>query len=566
MRVAKVLRILQSCNKYGFFSLLRFRNHCLTLALLFGFSSLSEAQQFQFLSVDGSELNVPEEVVHQVSSTPDSGAQLLSTYFADQGFLSVKVNRQDDIFLINTEDLFSMNLIIFEDTTTVGVVPSSTYKKQHVEKLISDVLDSFIEDGFYFAEAEITRFEVDTTNLRVEMLAELKKGERVFINGLIAEGNRLNSDAYIHRVSGLSDSLLANEANIKQIHEKLRQSELFETVSTPKLRLIDREAYLLIEVEERRLNQFDGVLGYVPDAKGKGQVVGDVSLNLWSVFAEGNGIDFSYQRLEPEVSRLQAQIKQYWIGTLPIGLDAGFRFFQNDTTYQHREFSMGGFYRTSPQLKITAGLAFEGTTGSEGNLIEPGGNRRTASLGFDISTLDQFEVPNRGFRAAFSVGFSDKSIDVDSLNTRSQQHLRSFLAGYASLSDQSVLAARMHSFFLNGEGITDSDLIRFGGAKSLRGFAEERFAASTMVWGDLEYRFLTNRDSYLFTFIAAGRYHRPKLVTEQSNQFMQTDWLQSFGFGLNYRVRVGRLSFSYAISPKSGFGNGKVHVALSTSL
>ncbi|MBO6793264.1 MAG: hypothetical protein JJ895_05100 [Balneolaceae bacterium] len=566
MRVAKVLRILQICNKSDFFSLIQIRVLVFGFALLIGFSSQSEAQQFQFLSVDGTEFTFPDEIENQVRNKPDSGVEVLTTFLADQGFLSVKVSRQGNKFLIIPGMAFSMTLIISSGNTTIDSVTAIPYKKQKVEELIGDALDSFIEVGFYFAEAEITRFEVDTTVLLVEIQSEIVKGERVFISGLITEGNRLNSDAYINRISGLGDSLVANPASITQIQESLRRSELFETVTKPELRLVDEEAYLLVEVEERRLNQFDGVLGYVPDANGNGQVVGDVSLNLWSVFAEGNGIDFSYQRIEPEVSRLQAQIKQYWIGTLPIGLDAGIRFFQNDTTYQHREFSLGGFYRASSQLKLTSGLSFEGTTGSKANLIEPGGNRRTVSLGFDISTLDQFEVPTRGFRAVLSVGFSDKSIEIDSLNNSSQQHLRSYLAGFTSLSDQSVLAARLHSFFLNGDGITDSDLFRFGGAKSLRGFAEEQFAASTMVWGDLEYRFLTNRDSYLFTFVAVGRYHRPKLVTEQTNQFVQTDWLHAFGFGLNYRVRVGRLSFSYAISPISGFGNGKVHVALSTRL
>ncbi len=566
MRVTKVLRILQICNKSDFFSLIQFRLLALFFVMLIGFSSQSEAQQFQFLLADGTDILIPKSIENHVRSEPDSGVEVLAAYFADQGFLSVKVSRQGDSFLIDHGKAYLMRLVISEGGLTIDSVSTVPYQKQKVEELIGAALDSLIEDGFYFAEAEIIHFEVDTTVLLVEIQTKIVKGERVFINGLITEGNRLNSEEYINRISGLGDSLVASPTNINQIEESIRQSELFETINKPVLRLIDEEAYLLVEVEERRLNQFDGVLGYVPDANGNGQVVGDVSLNLWSVLAEGNGIDFSYQRIEPEVSRLQAQIKQYWIGTLPIGLDAGIRFFQNDTTYQHREFSMGGFYRTSSQLKLTAGLSFEGTTGSQGNIIEPGGNRRTASLGFDISTLDQFEVPTRGFRAVLSVGFSDKSIDIDSFKSSSQQHLRGYLAGFTSVSDQSVLTARLQSFFLNGDGITDSDLFRFGGAKSLRGFAEEQFAASTMVWGDLEYRFLTNPDSYLFTFVAAGRYHRPKLVTEQANQFVQTDWLQSFGFGLNYRVKVGRLSFSYAISPKSGFGNGKVHVALSTRL
>lgn len=516
--------------------------------------------------MDGDTLSVPASVVERIANQPATAQNILTTYFADQGFLSVNIKKIGNIFYVDTDEPFEANLMIREGVKVIADISKIRYTKQSIEDLIESTLDTYLQDGYYFAEATIANFNIDTLKNNVAIEVDLKPGEQVFLQGLYVNRNRLNSDQYLSNISGVSSSSITTNTTLQRIRERLLQSELFEDVSFPQVQLVDNEYYAVVDVRELQLNQFDGVLGYVPDANGNGQIVGDVKLNLWSVFAEGNGIDLIYRRIEPEVSRLNAKVKQYWIGSLPVGLEAGIRLFQNDTTYQHREFKLGGFYQTSPQLKMISGISVEGTTGSTGNMIEPGGNRRTATLGFELSTLNRLEVPTSGIKASVIFGVSEKSVEIDSIRSFSQQNLTAQIAGFISLSEQSVLAIRSESFLLNGSTFTDSDLFRFGGATSLRGFSEEQFTASLLSWADVEYRFMTNLDSYLFSFVAAGRYHRPKLLTESTHQFKQSEWLQSFGFGLSYKVRVGRLSFSYAISPQSGFDNGKVHVALTTRL
>ncbi len=132
--------------------------------------------------------------------------------------------------------------------------------------------------------------------------------------------------------------------------------------------------------------------------------------------------------------------------------------------------------------------------------------------------------------------------------------------------EKSVIATSLNGFLLESEKVTTNDLIRFGGANSFRGYAEEQFRAGTMFWGDLEYRFLLNRSSFLFAFGAAGGYHRPKLLTETTSDFRTTDYLYSTGFGLSYQTQIGRLKFTYAISPEESIANGKVHFGIRTEL
>ena len=137
---------------------------------------------------------------------------------------------------------------------------------------------------------------------------------------------------------------------------------------------------------------------------------------------------------------------------------------------------------------------------------------------------------------------------------------------YFPIFDKSVIAFSSQGYFVTSNDFTDSDLIRFGGANSFRGYSEEQFRASQLIWGDIEYRFLVNRSSYLFGFGAVGAFNRPKLLTEDDDSFQISDWLISTGFGISYRIKIGRLKFTYAISPNESIGNGKVHVGIVTRL
>jgi len=120
--------------------------------------------------------------------------------------------------------------------------------------------------------------------------------------------------------------------------------------------------------------------------------------------------------------------------------------------------------------------------------------------------------------------------------------------------------------FLESPHFLITDLFRFGGAESLRGFREDQFRGSQVVWADLEARYLIDRNSYLFLFGAYGFYERPQLINEETDQFTISDTLTSLGFGLAFQSPLGIIKFSYAISPDEDLGNGKVHVGITAGL
>ena len=535
---------------------------CFTIAIvLFTPAAIAQVVVLE----DGKQVQLPDSV--------DNSKEQILKHYASNGFLSAQVEKNSSgIYQVSRGCSFSIERISIEpldwDDSVYQSVFSGAYTASNIEDEIERLLLGFRSEGYLHTKAEIKDLYVNAKACNVTVLIGIERGELIYSSGVFFSGAKSNSQEYLARVSRYRDSLVISETNMRRMQAELLGSELFNQVSEGEV-FTENSSYIIVfAVEERSLNRFDGIVGYAPDASGEGQIVGDVEVSLWNVITEGNAFGVQYERLRPETSRLQLEASQNWIGGVPLGIGMDFGIFQNDTTYQTRNIGLNAFYWLSTGFKITGGISSLVSSSSfdSGIEVEPDGKKQTVNLGFSYSNVDHFDFPTSGFRLMVDLGFANKDIETDSALAFSQQQIEGKLEKYFYISRRGVLATSMEGFFVTGDRYTESDLIRFGGANSFRGYAEEQFFASQLLWGNVEYRYLINPGSYLFGFGAVGGYYRPQLVNEQTNIFRQKDMLYSTGFGISYKTRIGRLTFTYALSPAEELANGKVHFGLITRL
>ncbi|WP_020403066.1 BamA/TamA family outer membrane protein [Gracilimonas tropica] len=552
--------------------------HSKLCGLLFGVmffaSGFLQAQETGFhVYENDSKIALPDSVQLKLSAQSDPPRVILLQWLFADGYLNASIDsiRQNRAY-INRNCAFDLQEIQWrysgERDTTITQNIGIRFTQQQLQRQIESRLYVLAVEGFPFARAEILRFNPQYEECSVSVYVNIETGEKAMATDIYFSGAKANDRRYLKKVSRFQTGELITPNYLRFLRSNLNAAELFNFVGEGQILLREGEPVIVFEVQERSLNQFDGLLGYVPDAAGNGQIVGDVELSLWNVLTQGNGINFHYQRLRPETSELEVGVSQDWIGEIPVGVSAGFQFYQNDTTYQSRDFELGGYYRISGGFKLTGGIGFQAST-SGGNvpvIVEPDGRKRTARLGFEYTNLNRFDVPTSGNQLSVSYGIANKNLQEDSTGSFIQNTLHLEARQYIPIFDQSVIALSMQGFLLEADRVTINDLIRFGGANSFRGYAEEQFRAGQLLWGDVEYQFLLDRQSYLFVFGAVGRYHRPKLLTEINNQFQTTNTLTSTGFGLSYQTRIGRLKFTYAVSPEESIANGKVHFGIRTEL
>lgn len=545
-----------------------------SVLLLIPVLSFAQMQDSKIRVFDNNaEISLPDSVQAQLADRSTSIENILLQWLSVDGYLNVSIDSVlNNRVYLNRNCAFELRELKWNYTGGVDTVlirdPGIRYTPQNLQNEIELKLFELAEEGFPFANAEIKLFDPDHENCSVSVEVELRTEEKAEAADIFFSGAETNSRDYLRRISRFRSGQLITPDYLQFLRANLNGTELFNAVGEGRVFLREGEPVIVFEVQERSLNQFDGLLGYVPDASGNGQIVGDVELSLWNVISQGNGFDLRYQRLRPETSQLNVGISQDWFRNIPVGISAGFQLYQNDTTYQARDLDLAGYYRLNSVFKLIGGVGFQSTTSGNNvpTIVEPDGQKRTARLGFEYVNLDRYDVPTSGNSVRLVFGIANKDIADDSSTAFTQNVLEFTARNYFPIFDQSVIAISLHGFLLESERVTTNDLIRFGGANSFRGYAEDQFRAGRLFWGDLEYRFLLNRSSYLFGFGAAGGYHRPKLLTEMNNDFQITKYLFSTGFGLSYQTQIGRLKFTYAISPEESLGNGKVHFGIRTEL
>lgn len=545
-----------------------------SVLLLIPVLSFAQVQDSKIRVFDNNaEISLPDSIQIQLADRSTSIENILLQWLSADGYLNASIDSVlNNRVYVNRNCVFKLRELKWNYTGGVDTVliwdPEIRYTPQNLQNEIELKLFEMAEEGFPFANAEIKQFDPDHENCSVSVEVELRTEEKAEAADIFFSGAETNSRDYLRKISRFRSGQLITPNYLQFLRANLNGTELFNAVGEGRVFLRAGEPVIVFEVQERSLNQFDGLLGYVPDASGNGQIVGDVELSLWNVISQGNGFDLRYQRLRPETSQLNVGASQDWLGNVPVGVSAGFQLYQNDTTYQARDLDLAGYYRLNSVFKLIGGIGFQSTTSGNNipTIVEPDGQKRTARLGFEYVNLDRYDVPTSGNFVRLVFGIANKDVADDSSAAFTQNVLEFTARNYFPIFDQSVIAISLNGFLLESERVTINDLTRFGGANSFRGYAEEQFRAGRLFWGDLEYRFLLNRSSYLFGFGAAGGYHRPKLLTETNNDFQITKYLFSTGFGLSYQTQIGRLKFTYAISPEESIGNGKVHFGIRTEL
>ena len=131
----------------------------------------------------------------------------------------------------------------------------------------------------------------------------------------------------------------------------------------------------------------------------------------------------------------------------------------------------------------------------------------------------------------------------DTLTLRTVQYQGQVIADYfIPIGGRSTFNTGFKGGFLSNRQVFRNELYRIGGLRTLRGFDEESINVSSYGIVTLEYRFLLERNSYLYAFWDGAYYENQAAVSGVKN-----DTPYGFGAGISFQTRAGIFSVNYAL-------------------
>jgi outer membrane protein insertion porin family len=445
------------------------------------------------------------------------------------------------------------------------------------ETIIQSILNHYENIGYPFIKIIIQSvyFESDSLNLlrRANIALKLDKGVLSKIDLVEISGNESTKDYVIIRELRLSSGSLYSQNKIEQLPQRLNKLRFFEPVKTPTFYINKKDqGVLLIEVKEKQTNNFDGIIGYIPPGKNeeKGFITGFVNISLRNLFGTGRAAALKWNKFSKNSQELDLKYLEPWIFNFPINISLNLYQRIQDTTYVQRKVEGSLEYLATETISASFIAGTESVIPTESTLsvfTVYNSSLITTGLNFKLDTRNDPYSPTSGILFSNTYFFSQKKITGPSQfitpSTETKINLQKIFSDfeiYYSFFNRQVAAFAFHARELRGKSFDNSDLFKFGGSNTIRGYREEQFFGNRLLWSNIEYRFLLTPQTFVFAFYDLGYYLRQadSLRGIQKNQML----LYGYGIGLNIETALGVLVVSFALGKDDSFSEGKIHFGL----
>jgi outer membrane protein assembly factor BamA len=464
----------------------------------------------------------------------------------------------------------------------IDTTPGAPFDPRAFEADVQALLDRYEAAGRPLAQIR-TETTLDTTTSRLALTLAIDEGPKLWLKAIEVPDEARTSPGLIARLTDLRVGAPLIDYDPAALRQSLRESPYFRSVGPPALRVTeDGGAILRVPVEEASPGAFDVVLGYLPPSgRGDGgQLVGSGELTLEHLFGGGRRLDLALNRRPGQTSIVDVTVSDPYVLGLPVRLTASFRGEQRDSTYGERRYGLGAGYQLTRAFEVSGRVSREVVTpGQAGGRLRDGRQRipRAQTLfygvGLRYEAVDRRVNPRRGVRLRVRADQGRKertrrrvTAAGDTTRERSslrQERLRGTVRAFVPFFDRQVLVLGGDGAVLRSPSYDRSDLFRFGGAESLRGYDEDRFLGNVTVRGLVEYRLQLDRRSYAYVFGDLGYVERPALGAGRALR----DWRPGYGLGLQIQTAIGRIRTTYALNPEvSTPADGRIHFGLSVGL
>ena len=453
---------------------------------------------------------------------------------------------------------------------------NTRYNPRQLDELCTKILSAYENNGYPFASVFLDSVDIQQSNISLKLYCS--PGLRVQMDSLTVIGDLKISRKFLESFLDLKAGSIYNASTLKNLEKRLNELSFLQSAQAPKLTFYADKARLNLVLEKRNASQFEGILGFLPDNNtGKLQLTGDLNLHLKNAFRSGESLGFSFKGLPGKSRELNLHTNLAELFSTRMGIGLSFNLFKQDSSFQNVDARAGINYRIKKGylnffVSTRSGSPIVSTQVNEVELPSYASLKVVSyGVGWMYNTLNSSVPSSRGIFIQLNAEAGRKKIAtssipqeiVDRFQLRSSQYrVESTAQVYFPLSKRGVLKLGNQTGLLLGKDFFENELYRVGGFSTLRGFDEQSILATNFSVFSSEYRFMIEKQSFLFAFINQG------LINYHTIKISSNDKPQGVGAGISLETRAGMFSLAYALGKQKdnplNLQRGKIHFGLTT--
>jgi len=404
--------------------------------------------------------------------------------------------------------------------------------------------------GYPFARIELTHLSLRDSlwSLRYTIYP----GDLIRLDSVIIKSNDNLPERYIRNHLGWKKGEPYSEEQLTRIRPRLLEIPFVAIRQSPDILFRQSEADIYLYLERKKANSFNGIVGLQPIEGGGVTLTGDLEIRLLNAMQRGEEIYFNWRRIQSETQELHAKTRIPYLFNSPFGTEGWVRVYRRDSTFSSFRGQLALAFNLHRGAEWKVFVEQNSTSRLSRNIpLSDYADVRATLYGVALSTmhLDYRYNPRRGTHSELEIatgrrratrpGATDDQPNTIQTNTyRIQARAGSFIP----LFGNQTLHFGVNGAALFADAISENELFRIGGLKSIRGIDEEGIFARAWTVFTAEYRIILETNSALYIYADQGWY-------EATRSFgLVTDSPLGFGAGTFFETRAGIFTFNYGLA------------------
>ena len=474
--------------------------------------------------------------------------------------------------LIDGNKLFTSGYLLSKMFTKTG----KPFDARVFNQDVSQILNLYEAKGYPFALVTLTDI-VNYSNKDKPLLqikVKIDESDKIKIDKIVIEGNTATNEEVITREIRLGKNNSVTRDGLTDIRRRLENLRYFETVEQPKILKYKNTTVLLIKLTEGNTNTFDGIIGYVPPPSNteSGYFTGLVNLSLRNLFGTGRTIEARFQKEVRTTQELELKYSEPWLLGLPLNFGIGFLQRIEDTIYVKRTLNLRAETLISKYFTISGLANIERVIPTASDFTTSfysvfDSRMLAAGVELKFDSRDYVYNPYSGvlYKSSYTIGQKKiyNAASFPTLNIQGdftvQKYTGDFDFYHSFFKRQSILIG-VHAGEIKSPRYEISDYFRFGGTNSVRGYRDNQFLATGIIWSNMEFRYSLSRKTFASLFYDMGYYRKPE--DDITHSPLEQAFIYGYGVGVRIETALGIFGVSYALGKGDSFLEGKVHFGL----
>lgn len=436
------------------------------------------------------------------------------------------------------------NMIVFDknkDTLALAYT--------EIESFLNSTLQKLEQNGFAFAKLKLTNITRKKNSLYAEL--EFESGQQRQLNSIVVkfeESNKKNSFPEVHlkQINRKYKNNTFNQEIIRKIQDDFEKFGFVRQIKNPEILFTKDTTKVYVYLEKRNSNSFDGFIGFANNESDKLTFNGYLDLSLENTIKAGEQFSLYWKSDGNNQKTFKSSFDLPYIFKTPIGLKAQINIFKQDSIFQNTKTAINLGYLIDYDKRFY--LGFQSTESSDiqntnnSNISDYTNSFLTANLEYSQQDYSNYTFPKITIISINLGQGSRKTTNLtETVGTSKQTYFNINAMHNFYLNSKNSININYQNYFLKSDNYIINEMYRFGGTKSIRGFAENSLQANFMLAVISEYRYIVSPDLYLHSILDYGYY--------EDNSSSNKENLLGIGIGMGLRTKNGLL--------KLAFSNGK---------